>query len=51
MSVIKNDHNKKEHPLQKQMKLFLIIFNKFMHEVPADHFSVDLKNGTIKSLK
>ncbi|MHC0447017.1 metallophosphoesterase family protein [Flavobacterium sp. 3-218] len=33
--------------LQKQMKLFLIIFNKFMHEVPADHFSVDLKTGEI----
>ncbi|WP_035651235.1 metallophosphoesterase [Flavobacterium sp. ASV13] len=38
-------------PLQKQMKLFLIIFNKFMHEVPADHFTVDLKNGEIRSLK
>ncbi|WP_278021226.1 hypothetical protein [Flavobacterium ginsengisoli] len=38
-------------PLQKQMKLFLIIFNKFMHEVPADHFSVDLKSGAVKSLK
>ncbi|MBZ4034084.1 metallophosphoesterase [Flavobacterium sp. 17A] len=37
--------------LQKQMKLFLIIFNKFMHEVPADHFSVDLKSGAVKSLK
>lgn len=34
-------------PLQKQMKLFLIIFNKFMHEVPADHFTVDLKTGNI----
>ncbi len=41
----------KEKPLQNQMRLFLIIFNKFMHEVPADHFSVDLKNGEIKSLK
>ncbi|MEN2488679.1 metallophosphoesterase [Flavobacterium sp. B11] len=40
-----------DNPLQKQMKLFLIIFNKFMHEVPADHFTVDLKNGEIKSLK
>lgn len=38
-------------PLQKQMKLFFSIFNKFMHEVPADHFSVDLKNGEVKSLK
>ncbi|MCR4031952.1 MULTISPECIES: metallophosphoesterase family protein [Flavobacterium] len=34
-------------PLQKQMKLFFIIFNKFMHEVPADHFTVDLKTGEI----
>lgn len=41
----------KEKPLQNQMRLFLIIFNKFMHEVPADHFSVDLKNGEIKSEK
>ena len=41
----------KEKPLQNQLRLFLIIFNKFMHEVPADHFSVDLKSGEIKSLK
>lgn len=41
----------KDTPLQKQMKLFLIIFNKFMHEVPADHFTVDLKNGEVKDLK
>ncbi|OIV40261.1 metallophosphoesterase family protein [Flavobacterium johnsoniae] len=34
-------------PLQKQMKLFFVIFNKFMHEVPADHFTVDLKTGEI----
>lgn len=40
----------REKPLQNQMRLFLIIFNKFMHEVPADHFSVDLKSGEIKSL-
>lgn len=40
----------KEKPLQNQMRLFLIIFNKFMHEVPADHFSVDLKSGEVKSL-
>ncbi|MBB4802273.1 3',5'-cyclic AMP phosphodiesterase CpdA [Flavobacterium nitrogenifigens] len=38
-------------PLQKRMKLFFSIFNKFMHEVPADHFTVDLKNGEVKSLK
>lgn len=37
----------KETPLQKQMRLFFIIFNKFMHEVPADHFTVDLKTGII----
>lgn len=36
-------------PLQKQMKLFFSILNKFMHEVPADHFTVDLKTGEIKS--
>ncbi|OMQ10412.1 metallophosphoesterase [[Flexibacter] sp. ATCC 35103] len=41
----------KEKVLQNQMRLFLMIFNKFMHEVPADHFSVDLKSGEIKSLK
>ena len=41
----------KEKPLQNQLRLLLIIFNKFMHEVPADHFSVDLKSGEIKSLK
>ncbi|MBF4484956.1 metallophosphoesterase [Flavobacterium sp. CSZ] len=40
----------KEKLLQNQMRLFLIIFNKFMHEVAADHFSVDLKSGKIKSL-
>lgn len=41
----------KEKPLQNQLRLFLIIFNKFMHEVPADHFSVDLGSGVVKSLK
>lgn len=41
----------KEKPLQNQIRLFLMIFNKFMHEVPADHFSVDLKTGKIKNLK
>jgi len=41
----------KEKILQNQMRLFLIIFNKFMHEVPADHFSVDLKTGEINSEK
>ena len=41
----------KENPLQNQLRLFLIIFNKFMHEVPADHFSIDLKTGEVKSLK
>jgi len=46
----KND-TAKEKPLRNQMRLFLIIFNKFMHEVPADHFTVDLKSGEIKSLK
>ncbi|WP_125722020.1 metallophosphoesterase family protein [Flavobacterium ustbae] len=41
----------KDNLIQKKMKLFLIIFNKFMREVPADYFSVDLKNGEVKSLK
>lgn len=41
----------KQKPLQNQIRLFLIIFNKFMHEVPAHHFSVDLKTGKIKSLR
>jgi 3',5'-cyclic AMP phosphodiesterase CpdA len=41
----------KEKPLQNQLRLFLVIFNKFMHEVPADHFSVDLKTGEVKRLK
>ncbi|MBE8726204.1 metallophosphoesterase family protein [Flavobacterium hungaricum] len=40
-----------ETPLQKQMQLFLTILSKFMHEVPADHFTVDLKNGAVKSLR
>jgi 3',5'-cyclic AMP phosphodiesterase CpdA len=48
---IHNSATSKEKPLQNQIRLFLIIFNKFMHEVPADHFSVDLKNGKITGLK
>ncbi|KQO20665.1 metallophosphatase [Flavobacterium sp. Leaf82] len=40
----------KEKLLQNQTRLFLSIFNKFMHEVPADHFIVDLKTGTITNL-
>lgn len=38
-------------PLKNQMRLFFTIFSKFMHEVPADHFTVDLKTGVVKSLK
>ncbi|ABQ07181.1 metallophosphoesterase family protein [Flavobacterium johnsoniae] len=48
---LENSKEEVSKPLQKQMKLFLIIFNKFMQEVPADHFTVDLKSGEIKSLK
>lgn len=40
-----------ETVLDKQMKLFLTILEKFMHEVPADHFSVDLKTGEINRKK
>ncbi|MEO6174287.1 MAG: metallophosphoesterase [Flavobacterium circumlabens] len=47
----KEETASKEKPLQNQMRLFLIIFNKFMHEVPADHFSVDLKTGRVRDLK
>ncbi|WP_347052416.1 metallophosphoesterase [Flavobacterium olei] len=36
-----------ETVLDKQVKLFLTILGKFMHEVPADHFTVDLKTGKI----
>ncbi len=45
------EDSSKEKPLQNQLRLFLIIFNKFMHEVPADHFTVDLKTGKINSEK
>jgi hypothetical protein len=45
------EETSKEKPLQNQMRLFLIIFNKFLQEVPADHFSVDLKTGVITELK
>lgn len=48
---LENSKEEVSKPLQKQMKLFLVIFNKFMHEVPADHFTVDLKTGEVKSLK
>jgi 3',5'-cyclic AMP phosphodiesterase CpdA len=48
---LENSKEEVANPLQKQMKLFLVIFNKFMHEVPADHFTVDLKTGEVKSLK
>ncbi|RZJ54953.1 MAG: metallophosphoesterase [Flavobacterium sp.] len=43
----KEENISKEKALQHQLRLFLIIFNKFMHEVPADHFTVDLKSGEI----
>ncbi|WP_073410731.1 metallophosphoesterase family protein [Flavobacterium johnsoniae] len=48
---LENSREEVSKPLQKQMKLFLIIFNKFMHEVPADHFTVDLKTGEVRSVK
>ena len=41
------ESSSKEKPLQNQMRLFLIILNKFMHEAPADHFTVDLKTGAV----
>ncbi|KAF2516215.1 metallophosphoesterase [Flavobacterium zhairuonense] len=44
---LENNATSNDTTLQKQMKLFLIIFNKFMHEVPADHFTVDLKTGEL----
>ncbi|PBJ08243.1 metallophosphoesterase [Flavobacterium sp. ACN6] len=45
--LILDSKDETSKPLQKQMKLSFIIFNKFMHEVPADHFTVDLKTGKI----
>ncbi|MDQ6471626.1 metallophosphoesterase [Flavobacterium sp. LHD-80] len=44
---LENAATSNETLLKKQMKLFLTIFNKFMHEVPADHFTVDLKTGEL----
>nr|WP_315223799.1 metallophosphoesterase [uncultured Flavobacterium sp.] len=46
----KEENLSKEKPLQNQMRLFLLIFIKFMKEVPADHFSVDMNSGVVKSL-
>jgi 3',5'-cyclic AMP phosphodiesterase CpdA len=40
-----------DKPMQEKMRLFLLIFNKFLHEVPADHFSYNLKSREIKDLK
>jgi 3',5'-cyclic AMP phosphodiesterase CpdA len=47
---VENNKESKE-PLKNQMRLFFSIFSKFMHEVPADHFTVDLKNGEVKEVK
>jgi 3',5'-cyclic AMP phosphodiesterase CpdA len=48
------NHNKtndlKERSLQNKMRLFLIIFDKFSHGDPANHFQVDLKSGAIQNL-
>ncbi|OXB16822.1 metallophosphoesterase family protein, partial [Flavobacterium reichenbachii] len=41
------NYKEDQKPLQNQFRLFLIIFDKFMHEVPADHFTFDLKMGLI----
>jgi 3',5'-cyclic AMP phosphodiesterase CpdA len=45
------NYKEEKKPLQDQFRLFLIIFNKFMHEVPANHFTVDLKSGEVKDVK
>ena len=41
----------KERPLQNQMRLFLVIFDKFCHGTPANHFQIDLKSGAIQNLE
>ncbi|MWB92763.1 metallophosphoesterase [Flavobacterium sp. GA093] len=46
-----SDQTSKEKPLQHQLGLFLIIFNKFLHENPADHFSYNLQSGALKRLE
>jgi 3',5'-cyclic AMP phosphodiesterase CpdA len=40
-----------ENSTQKSLCLFLTILNKFLNGAPADHFSIDLKNGAVKDLK
>jgi hypothetical protein len=46
-----NENNRlKERPFQNKMRLFLIIFDKFSHGDPANHFQVDLKSGAIQNL-
>ncbi|WP_100431730.1 hypothetical protein [Flavobacterium sp. 1] len=40
-----------DRPLQNQMRLFLIIFDKFSHGTPANHFQIDLNSGAIQNLE
>lgn len=39
-----------EHRLNRELIQFFGIFDKLYHSLPSDHFSIDLKNNTIKKI-
>lgn len=46
-----NYHDSINDPTQEKLALFLTILDKFLKGAPADHFQIDLKNGSLKDLK
>ncbi|MEH6407232.1 MAG: metallophosphoesterase, partial [Leeuwenhoekiella sp.] len=47
-----NPHYKKAtNENAHKLHLFMSIFNKFLHGLPADHFKIDLKSGKIVNLE
>jgi 3',5'-cyclic AMP phosphodiesterase CpdA len=47
----RDTNSQKEKPLQNQIRLFLIIFNKFSYGDPANHFQINLKSGAIQKIE
>lgn len=47
----KNSASAENNPVRKNLVLFFTILNKFLNGDPANHFSIDLKTGTVRDLR
>ncbi|PZX47583.1 metallophosphoesterase family protein [Algoriphagus chordae] len=51
LETISQKSESNETSLNTQLLQFFGIFNKLFHSLPSDHFSIDLKNNTIKKIQ